>query len=63
MHVVVAMSQQHISKRCKNAGLVTVEVLRENQVQCGLSLRFVLIMPMGIVPATAVGDLISGQAE
>ena len=63
MHVVVAVRQQRVAQRREDAGLVAAEVVGEDQVQRGAGLRLVVVVPVRVVPAAAVGDLLGGQAE
>ncbi len=63
MHVVIASGQQCIAQRSKDPRLVVAEIIGRNQVQCCAGLRLVVVMPMRVVPAATVFDLIRGQAE
>src|ERR1700751_5256946 len=63
MHVKVAMGEKRIGQRGKDARLMAAEIIGEDQVESGASLGFMIVMPMGIVPATAVSDLLGREAE
>src|SRR5271166_2463628 len=63
VHVVVPVRQQRVAQRGKDPGLVVAEIVGENQVQCGASLRLVVVMPVRVVPTAAARHLVRGQAE
>ena len=63
VHVVVAVGQQRVAQRSKDAGLVAAEIIGEDQVQRGPGFGLVVIMPVRIIPAAAALHLIGGQAE
>jgi hypothetical protein len=57
------MGEKRIAQRSEDARLIATEIVGEHQVQGGASLRFIFIVPVRIVPASAIGDLLSGEAE
>ena len=63
VHVVVAVRQQRVAQRSEDARLVAAEVVGEDQVQRRAGLRLVVVVPVRVVPAAAVGHLLRGQAE
>src|SRR5579864_6087496 len=63
VHVVIAMGQQRFHDRPEDARLAPVEGTGADEVQGATRLWLVLVVPVGIVPATAALDLLSGQAE
>src|SRR5271157_921892 len=63
VHVVVSIRQQRIKQRGKEPRFVAAEIVGGDQVQCRAGLRLVVVMPVRVVPAAAVGHLIRGQAE
>src|SRR5215470_3803755 len=63
VHVVVSVGQQRIPYRSEDAGLVAAEIIAEDQIHRGPGLRFVVVMPLRIVPATAPFHLIRRQPE
>ena len=63
VHVVVAVRQQRVAQRREDARLIAAEVVGEDQVQRRARLRLVLVVPVRVVPAAAVGHLLRRQAE
>ena len=63
MSVVVTMCQKRVAQRFEDAGFVAAEVVRKDQVQRRSCLRLVLIVPVWVVPAAAIRDLLRGQTE
>ena len=63
MHVVVTMGEESVINRSKDAGLKAAEIVGRDQIQCRSSFRVVVVMPIGAVPAAAVGDLLGAEAE
>ena len=49
MHVVIALGYKRIEQGCKNSRLITAEIIGEDQVQCGASLRVIVIVPLRLV--------------
>ena len=63
MHVVVPVGQKRLPQRSKDARFIAVEIVGEDQVQCGACLRVIVIMPLRLVPAAAGCHLFRRQAE
>src|SRR5262249_10122122 len=62
-HVVVAVCEQGIANWSECPRFVAAEVIREDEVQRDSRLYFVLIVPVRVVPALTVLNLLDGQAE
>ena len=60
---MIAVRQQRVAQRLEDAGLVAVEVVGEDQIERRARFRLVLIVPVRVVPAAAVRDLLRGQTE
>jgi hypothetical protein len=60
---VISMREERIAQGLEDARLIAAEVVGENQVQRGPGLRLVLVVPVRIVPTSAVFYLLRGQAE
>ena len=63
VQVVVALSQQDVDDRLEHAGLVTAEVVAGDEVERSTRLDVVVVVPLRVVIAAAVGDLLRGQPE
>src|SRR4029077_4237095 len=63
VHVVIAERQESVTQRIEYSWLVAAEVIRENEVKSGSSLRLIFIMPVRTVPGAAVLNLFYGQTE
>ena len=63
MHIEVSTGEKCVAQGSKNATLIGTEMVGKNQVQGGARLRFVFVMPVRIVPAAAVSDLLGGKAK
>src|SRR5690349_11979950 len=63
MHVVVTVLEQGVVQRRKNALLVLAEIVARYEVQGGPGLGLVLVVPIRIVPAAALIDLLRAQPE
>ena len=60
---MIAVRQQRITYRLKRSRLIAAEVVRENQIESSLRFRFVLVVPMLVVPGLACLNLLNCQAE
>src|SRR5215471_21112288 len=63
MHVVVAIGKESVPQWSKDAWLMTVEIIGEDQVQCRAGLRVIVIMPLRLVPAAAACHLFRCKAK
>src|SRR5271157_1454455 len=63
MHVEISVGEKRIAQWGENTRLIAAEVVGEDQVQGGAGLRLVVVMPVRIVPATAIGDLLCCESE
>src|SRR5690349_5646565 len=63
MHVVVAVRQKRVAERFEDSGFIATEMIGEDQVQRGAGFWLVLVMPMRVVPAAAIGYLLRRQSE
>ena len=63
MHVMVAVHQQGFANRIEDSGLMAVEVVRKDEFQRRAGFPLMLIVPVRVVPAAAVDDLLSGETE
>ena len=63
MHVVVAVRQKGVPQRLEDARLITAEMVGKNQVQRGARFRLVVIVPLRVVPASAIRHLLGRQTE
>src|SRR5262249_31769734 len=63
MHVVVSVCQQYVAKRSEDSRFIAAEVVREDQVQCSTCLRFVIVVPLWVIPASTLNDLLRTEAE
>src|SRR3974377_215563 len=63
MHVKVTVREQRVAQRSENPRFVAAEMIGEDQVQCSAGFWFLFVMPARIVPASAVGNLLGGEAE
>src|SRR6476661_4208529 len=57
------MLEEGVVQRRENALLVLAEIIARYQVQGGPGLGVVLVVPIRVVPATAVVDLLRAQSE
>src|SRR5215472_8969734 len=60
---MVAVREKGIPQRFEYATLVGAEMVGEDQVKSGACLGFVAIVPMRIVPASTIRDLLRGETE
>src|SRR5271165_1194036 len=62
VHVVISMRQERLVNRFVEARFTGVDVVAEEQVDGGASLRLVIVVPVRAVPGAAGGDLVGSQA-
>ena len=60
---VVVPGQQRVTQRREDARFMAAEVIGEDQIQRRAGLRLVVIVPVRVVPAAAVGHLVRRQTE
>ena len=53
VHVVIPVCQQCVTEWSEDTGFIAAEMIGEDQVQRGASLRLIFIVPMGVVPGAA----------
>ena len=58
VHVAVATGQQRSAYRLEHAGLVAAEMIAEDEIERGTGVRLVIIVPVRVVPAASVVDLL-----
>src|SRR5262245_17685411 len=63
MHVVVTARQQCVTQRGEGPRLIAARVIGKDQVERFSGLRFVVIVPMRVIPAPIVRHLFRRQAE
>ena len=63
MHIEIAVGEKRVAQRREKPRFVAVEVVGENQIEGRAHFRLVVIVPLRIVPAAAIGYLLRGQAE
>src|ERR1700683_5205249 len=63
IHIVIALIQKHIAQGSEYSWFIEAEVVRENQVQSGARLRLMFIMPVRVIPGTAVLNLFHRKPE
>src|SRR5262249_15459652 len=63
VHVVVSVCQQGIAQGREDAAFLAAEMVGEYQVQRRARLRLVVVVPAGVVPASAVRYLFRRQTE
>src|SRR5205823_14271312 len=57
MAIMVTPGKEHLAKRLKHTWLVLAEVVRENQAQGSANFGLIVVVPLRIVPASAVDHL------
>jgi len=63
MHEAVAVFQERIEDRREDAGLVAAEMAGSDEIQGRPRFGLMVVVPMGIVPAAAAGDLLRRQSK